>query len=391
MARPHRPQQPFRVIVMIIGGAASSCDMGRGILRFCREQGRWQVHFEAATDERAIRRGIEALKGWRADGVIADIFDPRFADAVRESGVPGIDIGNKLPTGLPLCFVDDEAVGRMGARFFIGRGFREFAFFGSPDMISSALRYQGFSLELATAGFGCGLLHCRPFLHESDWLSHESALEKWVGLLPKQTAVLAGDDSLAREVIWNAERLGRTVPEDITVLGVDDDEFECNLCSIPIASIAWPARTVGFEAARTLDHMMRGQKARERCLLPPSAVSVRRSADTYGIDDEHILAALRLIRERAHEPITVKDVLKAVSLSRRALESRFAKRLGRSPGAEILSAHLDLAKRLLSETDIRMPQVAKQSGFSRHQVFSRIFRRVVGMTPTDYRARFSRR
>ena len=391
MARPNRPQPPFRVVVMVIGHATTSCDMARGILQFCRDEGHWQVHFEGATDEAAQRRGIEALTEWHADGVIADIVDPRFAGAVHESGIPAIDIGNTIAAGVSLRCVDNAAVGCLAARYFLGRGFREFAFFGYPDSVGSALRYEGFSRELAVAGLRCRVLHSRPLLGQSDWLPHESAREKWLTSLPPRSAILANNDNLAREIIWGCERLGRAVPDDLAVMGVDDDDLECSLCPVPIASVAWPARAVGFEAARTLDSMMRGQKAPERFLLPPSGVHVRRSADSYAIDDEHLLTALRLIRERAHEPLAVKDILQAVPLSRRSLESRFVKLLARTPGAEILAAHLDIARRLLAETDLKMPEVARQSGFSPHQVFSRIFRKAAGMTPTEYRLRFSRR
>jgi LacI family transcriptional regulator len=213
-------------------------------------------------------------------------------------------------------------------------------------------------------------------------------MEAWLKDLPKPAAVMACNDYQAREVVWACQRLHLAVPYDVAVVGSDNDELECGLCTTPISSVTWPARRVGFEAAKALDKAMRRGTAIKPLLLPPTGVSTRQSSDSYAMADEKLAAAMQYVRDHADQRITVRDILKTLPYSRRTLEGRFLRAIGRTPREEILRTHIERAKMLLVETDLKMPIVARRCGFTPYQPFARIFRKVVGMGPAEYRKKF---
>jgi LacI family transcriptional regulator len=232
--------------------------------------------------------------------------------------------------------------------------------------------------RVAAAGFRC---------------TEVSVLAAELGIMlkrePKPLAVLASNDVAAADVLSACLRLGIPVPESVAILGVDDDDLVVSIARPALASIEIPARQLGYEAAALLERLMDGAKPpRKPILLAPTGIIVRASADIFAVDDPDVAEALRFIRENAAEPIRVHDVLAHVALSRRTLERRFVKQLGRTPLAEIHRVHLDRAKRLLIDTDLAIPAVAHAAGFGDDTRFNFMFRRDAGMPPTAYRKKF---
>jgi LacI family transcriptional regulator len=180
---------------------------------------------------------------------------------------------------------------------------------------------------------------------------------------------------------------GIRVPDEVAVLGGDHDDLMSHISSPPLSTIDQPAEQIGYEAARLLEGMMRGKKARKRPLyFPPTRIIVRHSTDTLAIDDEIVRDALRLIRKRSHEGIRVSDVVRELAVARRALEQRFVNLVGRTPAAEIRRVRIEAAKQLLVDSDKSIAHISRATGFGHQDLFSRVFRRSVGITPSQFRS-----
>lgn len=394
-----------RVAIAIAGHTYYGREALQGILQYRLEHAGWQVHAESALNSTAVDRTIGALKDWKADGIIIQLCDDTILKDILKAGIPAIDIGYHFATPLTVVDVDNEAVGRMAAEFFLKKDFRNLAYCGQDEWdyhlgrsghsgytscsVFSGLRAKGF-LEAAERKGIKGRVYSPVFKPDkSDWIYELAQLKKWLLELPKPVGVLASHDYRGNDIIWACHDVGLSVPDDVAVISVDNDTAECNMGLMSLSSIAMPMRQIGYKAAETLDRMMRtGYRPAEPVLIPPIEVVVRNSSDAICFEDDDIRQALIYIRKHACEPIRVSDILTDVPISRRLLECKFAKTLGRSPRQEIMHAHMQEAKRLLVETDLRVPEVAAQAGFTQHQVFSKLFREATQMTPIKYRQRF---
>jgi LacI family transcriptional regulator len=182
---------------------------------------------------------------------------------------------------------------------------------------------------------------------------------------------------------------GLRVPEDVCVLGVDNDELLTQISHPPVSSITLQTEKIGFESARLLDRLMRCPTTHKQVILvPPGGVIARQSTNLLAIEDQTVLTALRYIREHIHERISVEDLMEVIPVNRRFLERRFREHLGRTPLQEIRRVRIETAKKLLSETDLAMPAIARRSGFSNAERLSSVFHSMTGMTPTQYRRQF---
>jgi LacI family transcriptional regulator len=221
---------------------------------------------------------------------------------------------------------------------------------------------------------------------QASWKSVNVQVRKWLKTLAKPVAVLADHDVAAHDLANMCQILGLHVPNDVAILGVDDDELECQLSFPPISSVAIPAQRIGFEAARLLDRMLSGKRvSTEPVYLPPVRVVTRHSTSLFAVDEPIVTAALHYIRNHLAEPLRVSSIAAALTVRRRVIEEKFRTLLGRSILDEIHRVRIDKAKELLTDTDLCMSDVAAQSGFSTPQRMAMLFRRRVGCTPGDYR------
>ncbi|HXG47249.1 MAG TPA: substrate-binding domain-containing protein, partial [Methylomirabilota bacterium] len=208
----------------------------------------------------------------------------------------------------------------------------------------------------------------------------------WLSALPKPVGVFACYDFRGRQVLDACRRIKVAVPEEVAVIGVDDDEMLCSLSDPPMSSVIPNTHRTGYEAAALLERLMNGEPMRaEAHFIPPLGVRTRRSTDVLAIEDTNLSRAVRFIREHACEGISMKHVLRAVPQSRRVLENRFKNLLGRTPHEEILRIQLDRVKMLLSDTDLPLVQIAEQAGFAHVEYLSTVFKKKVGMPPSRFR------
>ena len=208
---------------------------------------------------------------------------------------------------------------------------------------------------------------------------------QWVEHLPRPIGIMACYDIKAQQLLDVCRELDVAVPEEIAVVGVDDDRLLCDLANPPLSSVIPNSHRTGYKAASLLDRMMAGKDVlQEAHLIEPLGIQIRQSSDTLAIDDPDVAAAVRFIREHATAGIDVSDVLQVVPLSRRTLESRFRRIVNRTPHQEIMRVRIERVKRLLSDTNYSLAEIAGRTGFEHVEYLSVAFKREVGQTPREF-------
>ncbi|WP_422924807.1 substrate-binding domain-containing protein [Singulisphaera sp. PoT] len=359
----------------------------RGIKSFAEERSDWIL-----TPIAPEKRAIGLAKSLRCDGYIGHLFNSPIAEAVLALGKPVVNVSGVLP-GLPMprVVVDHEEVGRMAARHLIERGVRTFGFVGYPEHDFSLGRERGLIEIAEAAGFTVSVFHDDVHRIQDPtgmWFWNRPLLQ-WLTSLTKPVGLLTSHDTQGAQVSEYCRQLGFSVPDDVAIVGVDNDDLLCEMSRPSLSSVALPAQRIGYEAATLLDQRMRGQTpSTSVVVLPPVGLVVRQSSDLIAVADPDVSDAVRFIQEHAHQPIRVPDVLEAVPVARRSLERRFRKWLQRSISEEICRVHIERGRDLLMKTNLSMSAIAELSGFTDGRQLSIAFRRETGMTPSDYRRRF---
>jgi LacI family transcriptional regulator len=376
----------------------TSTEYGRGLLRgivkYARLHGPWSVYMSPGHLEQVLPKA----KSWGGTGMIARIRSPKMEKQIRATGLPVVasslqELASNQP-GEGFCEIrtDSRGIARMAARHLLEGNLRNFAFCGFHECRWSALRERAFGERLAEDGYTCQMhrLQVANWVQEPDWIQtwehEEPILGGWLKSLPKPVGVMACNDACGRLVLQACGAAGLRVPDDVAVVGVDNDELLCELSDPPLSSVALNLEPAGYEAARLLDALMSGQSVPEHIVLvEPTFVVTRRSSEVIAQDDPSVVAALRFIKDHAGQAIGVPDVVNELQVSRRTLERRFARALGRSILSEITRCRLDRAKRLLLETDLPVQRVASGSGFGSVKTFNRAFRQALSQTATVFR------
>ena len=379
----------FLKIALLLGKDLGYCrGVMRGIQQFTPASSRWVYH-DVAPDIAEV----DSLKEWNPAGIIAHLYRRDVARMVARLDKPVVNVTYTLTDlKLPLVEVDHVAVGRMAAEYLMQRGLRNFGFFGSRSAGFSRLRRRGFRERLARSGFRCANCDAEfwPQLQPgTSWMAMDVRVLDWLRGLPKPVGLLASNDVPARQLAEVCRQSGLRVPEDIALLGVDNDDLECSLSYPPLSSIAIPAERIGYEAAALLDQMLSGsQPPRQAKLLPPVNVVTRHSTDVLAIADPELVAAIRYIHDHANGGLTVEALLRAVPMARRTLEKRFRKVLGRSPLEEIRRIQVQRVQQLLVDTNLSVAAIAQRAGFETSQRLAVVFRDETGLTCSAYRRQF---
>lgn len=389
---PSRATKLPRVALVIESSRTYGRGILRGIARYAHLFGPWS--FFAV--ERDLHGGIpQGLSKWRGDGIIARIEDSRMAARLLKLGCPVVDVlGQKKFNLIPSFDTDALAVARMAAEFFIRSGFQHFAYVGYPGIPFSDARKEAFVHLLGEKGYE--VLN-PPYLvqvpHqkyiqavESQGINAETIIARWLGEQPRPIAVFACNDVRAQQVLNGCRERGLRVPEDIAVMGVDNDDVLCSLCEPPLSSIEPDTDRIGYEAAALLARLMKKHRvAPVATHIPPLRLSERASTDIVAIDDPITVQAVRFIRDHVNQGIAVKDVVAHVNRSRTDLEQRFRRALKSSIRLEILRTRLERVGALLQQTNLNLNEVARQTGFSSAGHLCRIFQEHYRQSPTAYR------
>ncbi|MGH7951251.1 MAG: substrate-binding domain-containing protein [Limisphaerales bacterium] len=389
--------KPFRVALLVETSRTYGRQILAGVARYAHVCGSWTLF----TQERELHSGIPNwLRTWKGDGIIARIEDKRTANSLLQLGFPVVDVlGNAWFKKIPGFDTDARAVARMAADFFLKAGFRHFAFCGYRGVPFSDRRAATFADYLATQGqkvrvFSPSKSTFRflPRIQiqaiEQRGIEMEQAIAAWLRRQPRPLAFFACNDVCGQQVLNACREHGIKVPEEIAVMGVDNDDVLCNLCEPPLSSIEPAAERIGYDAAVLLDRMMKGHPAKAVVTqIPPLRVVERISTDAVAIEDPITVQAVHFIRDHVSEGIAVKDVLTCVNRSRTDMEQRFRHWLKCSIHAEILRLRMDRVCGLLRQTDLNLNEIAARAGFATAAHLCRLFRRHFGKTPTRYRNR----
>ncbi len=363
---------------------AFSRDVIRGIRAYALRRPNWA--FRNGPPDAEI---LPSLRQWKPDGIIADIVHADFARRLSRLRRPIVDTAFWIVhPRIPVVDVDNLAVGRMAAEYLLSLGFCHFAFFGNVAAYSG-LREKAFVQRLTESGVRAAVFHGEPLRQMSsptNWKKMDTQTRRWLHRLAKPVAMFVCNDATARILADLCGQLGLHVPDEVALLGVDDDQLECLLTSPPLSSIAIPGKRIGYEAAKLLDRAMTAPSSPVRRLfLPPMHVVARQSTDTMATDDPVVIAALRYIQVHAAEGINVAGIVHGIGVGRRELERKFRAILGRSVLQELRRTRITQAQKLLAGTDLPMPTVAKLSGFASAHRLTIVFHRLCGLPPTAYR------
>lgn len=280
---------------------------------------------------------------------------------------------------------DHREVGRQAARHLLERGLTELALVGYPVHDFSVERQHGFTEVAEQNGVKVStfLERTRRIEEPNGLWKWNAALQKWLQNLPKPIGILASHDIQGVQLSEYCNQQKFRVPDDVAIVGVDDDDLLCELARPSLSSVALPSERIGYQAAQLLDNLLQSKRRkREEVILPPGGVVVRQSSDLQSISDQDVAEALRYIRSNSGSPIQVADVLRAVPVSRRGLERRFRKCLNRSIFEVISRTHIECARQMLISTNHSMATIAEKSGFRDSRHFSILFRKLMGATPT---------
>jgi LacI family transcriptional regulator len=394
---PHASHRHIRRKVLLLLGYYNVSLHG-GIIRYAGEAG-W------ALDDGYMRSGMPPV-WWSGDGILGLITSPKDVRAWEKFSpdLPMVDlskgwIADSMPaadraTGLgrTRVFYDNAKIARMAAGHFLQRGFKHIAYFNIGNYWHEMERIPVVRARVEEAG-AC--------FHQIEYFQHFSrasktplqervTAQKWltetIAALPKPLGIILTSDDWATCILQACDDANLTVPDEVAVLGCDNDPMICTCTPVPLSSIDLNWDGVGYEAARLLDRMMDGEAPPEKpVLVPPMGVVPRMSTNILAVPDPRIAGALRYIWEHFPEPLSSDQVAAGAGLNRRTLERGFREHLGRSVLYEISRVRIERAKTMLAESNLKAHQIADQCGFSGIVAFSKVFLRLTGMRPSDFR------
>ena len=376
-----------KVALLIETSNTYARELLHGIRDYLREHEPWSIYLAEHG------RGEVApswLQRWKGDGIIARVENEAIAKAILSTKLPAVDVSFGLEhSPFPRIVTDSLATTRLAAEHLLECGFTRFGYCGDNRYHWSRLRGDLFASHLRKAGHDCHVFEGTPKRGSADpWELESNAIADWLRKLPKPIGVMACYDIRGQQVLEVCRHLDIAVPDEVAVIGVHNDELLCDLCDPPLSSVIPNARRAGYEAASMLNRMMKGETIPpQRLLLDPLGIAARQSTDVVAVNDPQLSSAVRYIRDHACEGMTVENLLKAVPMSRTALERRFKQVLHRSPHEQIMRVRIDRAKAMLATTNLSLAIISERTGFEHAEYFSVAFKRLAGETPGRFRQR----
>lgn len=386
-----QPARRPRVALLVESSRAYGRRALSGVARYIREHGHWSIFFQ----EQSFCDDLPPwLETWKGDGIITRVENRNMTHVIQRLRAPAVYLRNvPADVKMPSVLTDNAAVAQMAFDHLQERNFRHFAFCGYNGADYSDERRDGFVQCVTGAGLLCHVFAGRKQPHAASTVKHEEeglkdgeAVARWIWELPKPVGLMACNDMRGQQVLNACRAIDVTVPDEVAVIGVDNEEVLCDLSDPPLSSVVPQAERIGYEAAALLDEMMRGKKLLpHRYFIKPKGVVARRSTEVLAVADRQIAVATRFIREHTCEGINVGDVVRLLGWSRSTLERRYEKVMGHSPKHDILRFRLNRAKQLLADTDFSLAYIAEKIAFKHTEHFSRIFKKKIGLTPAQFR------
>lgn len=371
-----------RVLAILNMGTAWSRGVLRGFMAAAHERSWTVLHYPPPVD-------LEGLIRKFAPAAVLVGPDSGQVTAARAAKVPIVSVALDLESqGIPSVCPDEERIGAVALEHLIATGLRQVTTFRLDGSHFGVVRGRAFVARARKAGarvaVGWGSEEAPP-----SWRGENAeGIIQWLRELPKPCGIFTCADHWARVVARYVRLAGLRVPDEISLVGVDNDVAECHLLSPPLSSVMVPWQELGTHAAQLVHRVLRDQQVgRQHWAAPPLGVAARRSSEIFAIDDELVAKAVKWIRQNAHRHLSVPMVADAVGGGRKRLERRFRRALDRTVQEEIRRARVEMAKKLLGTSRAGLAEVARESGFSTAALLSVAFKREVGMTPGAYRRR----
>ena len=365
-----KPSKPTRKILVFLSNASvTHRDHLKGILEYVHGSvvPPWDVQLGLGDIDAGYP---QSLLPQNYDGIIAAIHMPGDRRRILASGIPAVLFEPNLfeparrPPNVITFFNDHEAEGRTAADYFLARGYRNFAYVGTPiRTVWGEARLKGFASRLSKSGFSPLVYAPPPPTERRDFSLEARRLAKWIRGLAPRTALFVVHDERAREVVLAAKRAGRSIPDEIAVLGVDDDELLCSTASPSISSIAVDARETGIRFAKALEALMDGREQDPIVRTCHTRVVARRSTDAFSLGDPFLARALSYAASNLSSRPRLCDLAAAAHCSKRTLQLRARAALGRSVKEEVTAMQVMEARRMLSVHGARPEEVARSAGF----------------------------
>ena len=333
--------------------------------------------------------------GWQGDGILSFVGHwQELAQYVVAAGVPAVEISSvRRDLGLPYVAEDNHAIGRLAAKHFLERNFKNFAWAPFWDDAVNEERFQAFAASVRTAGHDCVRLlpvntgRSARRSRRMDWMSRRRWVIHTIRAMRHPVGIFCYNDCVAADIVDACIEVGLRIPEQAAVLGVDDDPVVCDCVQVPLSSVRHDLEGMAYEAAALLDRLMNGNSLPKKPKpIAPKGVVTRKSTDVLAVENPDVAGALGYIQKNfSRHDLSVLDVVAHGRLPRRTLERAFQDELRRTILHEILRRRVDRAQTLLETTAVTIAGVATQSGFASLNHFYRVFRSRTGQTPRAFR------
>ncbi len=389
-----------RVAVLIETTRAFGRGLIEGIADYSRDCGHWSMYFEPQALGAAAPPWFA---DWQGDGILVRIDDQKMVDSVLATGLPALDVRGRLDSPLPFIGSDNDLITKLAFEHLQERGLKQFGFCGIVPGLIRAIdkRREKFVERVTGSGAVCHVFEppkpSRVSRAEKvpanptaiDWETEQEALAHWVQSLPKPIGIMACHDPRGYQLVDACRRAGVSVPDEVAIVGVDNDRVLCQMADPPLTSVEPDGKRIGYIAAQWLDRMMNGEPGPPaQVLVEPRGLIARRSSDMLAIAEQDVAQAVRFIRDNACKGIRVPDVVRAAAMSRSVLERKFRRVVGRTLKDEMLRVQVEATRQLLSDTDLGLAEIARRTGFTCDKYLSDAFFRQTGERPTSYRQRF---
>lgn len=381
-----------RVILLTDFGEEYSNNLLEGIVKYSRETRPWALCKMPLSfrDVHGVEGVIRWAKEWKADVVIGQFYNSDNVELFREEGILAIaqDFKKRF-SNIPNITGNHVKAGEIGAQHFIQKGFVNYAFLGVKNVVWSFERSQGFKKELKRNGH---LENYHEYLKDEDeglWYYAES-LKQWLVNLPKPIAIMACDDNQAKHIAEICSLIGITIPNEISLLGVDNDKMICLLSDPPLSSINQNTIKGGYEAAKLIDSLIDNpQLPWKDIVVEPTYITTRTSSDIYSTSNPYVSKVIDFIHKHISEKITVDMLVELVPISRRSFETLFREVVGDSIYGYILNLRIDKFSAELISTDKPIINIALDLGYVDYKNISRQFKAQKGCTPSEYREKWN--
>lgn len=382
----------YKIILLIDFAEEYSKALLKGIAKYSKEHGPWIFCRMPLFQRETI--GLDGILEWAlewgADGIIGQLYNDTGIEKFIEAGIPVIaqDFKERFKE-IPNITGSHKEAGEMGADYFLKKGFKNFAFYGFKDIVWSRERAEGFEERIAKAGHKVHYFEHVMARSTEIWYYKPSSLSQWLKSLPKPIALMACDDNQGQHITEACRHSKIRIPEEVAVLGVDNDEMVCEFSDPPLSSIGQDAEKGGYDAAKLLHEMIKNGTAEfYDIIVRPTQVITRQSTDIYATNDAYIATSLKYIHQNIDKNLQVDDVVKQVPLSRRALEKRFLDITGYPIYKYIFNLRIEKLSQKLLETDLTVFEIALEMGLTDSKNIARQFKQIKGCTPIEYRNQF---